>query len=72
MRLELFITVMWALILAIAVFLVVFVAAIDLFLPSSPGLLVSALQAAMAITVVVLLAYYLGRLKKAYLKSKLR
>lgn len=72
MRLELFIAIMWALVLAITVFLVIFVAAIDLFLPSSPGLLVSALQAAVAIAAVVLLAYYLGGLKKAYLKSKLR
>jgi hypothetical protein len=71
MRMELFIAIMWVTVLAIAAFLVIFVAAIDLLLPSSPRLAVSVLQATIAIAAVVFLAASLGRLKKAYLKSKL-
>lgn len=71
MRIELFIASMWVMVIVIAVFLVIFVAAIDLFLPSSPPLAVSVLQAAIAIAAIVSFAAALSKLKKAYLKSKM-
>lgn len=74
--LVLFIAGMWALVLAVAAFLVYIVAPIEIALPGSGGqgssrLAVSAVQAVAAIASVVLLAFAMSRLKRAYLKSKL-
>lgn len=75
--LVLFIAGMWALVLAVAAFLVYIVAPIEIALPGGVGgqgssrLAVSGVQAAAAIASVVLLAFAMSRLKRAYLKSKL-
>jgi hypothetical protein len=71
---------MWAMVLAVAAFLVYIVAPIDAVFGggSSSGaagpssrLAISAVQAAAAIASVILLAFAMSRLKRAYLKSKL-
>lgn len=70
MGLALFMAVMWAMVLAVAAFLVMVVGPIDALLNTS-RLVVSAVQAVVAIASVVALAFGLSRLKKAYLRSKL-
>jgi hypothetical protein len=64
---------MWAMILAAAAFLVIFVAPIDviLFDGQASRLTISALQAAIAITVVAILVLGLSRMKRVYMKRKL-
>ncbi len=71
--LALFMTGMWAMILAVAAFLVVFVAPIDaiLFDGHASRLTVSAVQAAIAIIVVIALVFALSKMKKIYLQRKL-
>jgi hypothetical protein len=70
----LFMTGMWAMILAVAAFLVVFVAPIDVYLFGNQGeqLTISAVQAAIAITVMIVLVLGLNRLKRIYLHRKLQ
>ena len=71
--LALFMTGMWAMILAVAAFLVVFVAPIDLYVFGGHGerLTISAVQAAIAIIVITVLVLGLDRLKRMYLHKKL-
>ena len=69
-----FITVMWIMILAIAVFLIIFVAPIDviLFRGSLDRLVTSIIQAFIAITVVIILVLGLNRMKTIYMRKKLQ
>lgn len=71
--LALFMVGMWAMILAVAAFLVVFVAPIDMTLFDGKGsrLSVSAVQAAIAIVVVVALVVGLSKMKRLYVHRKL-
>lgn len=71
--LAIFMVVMWVMILAVAAFLVMFVAPIDVILldGKANGLTVSALQATIAITVVATLVLGLSRMKQVYMKRKL-
>jgi hypothetical protein len=71
--LALFMTGMWAMILAVAAFLVVIVVPIEatLFGGSGDRLAVSAVQAAIAIVVVILLVFGLSRMKRVYVHRKL-
>ncbi len=72
--LALFVTGMWAMILAVAAFLVIFVAPIEVYLFGGQGerLTISAIQAAIAILIVIVLVLGLNRLKRAYLHKKLQ
>jgi hypothetical protein len=70
MGLSLFMAVIWAMVLAVAAFLVMVVGPIDALLNTS-RLAVSAVQAAVAVASVVALAFGLSRLKNAYLRRKL-
>jgi cellulose synthase/poly-beta-1,6-N-acetylglucosamine synthase-like glycosyltransferase len=74
--LALLMTGMWAMILAAAVFLVIFVAPLEtyiyLFGPRGGRLTISAVQAVIAILIVVVLALALNRLKGIYLRRKLQ
>jgi hypothetical protein len=74
MDLALFMTGMWAMILAVAAFLVIFVAPIELYLFGGHGerLAISAVQAAIAIIVVIVLVAGLSKLKRIYLQKKIR
>jgi cellulose synthase/poly-beta-1,6-N-acetylglucosamine synthase-like glycosyltransferase len=73
--LALLMTGMWAMILAAAAFLVIFVAPLEtyiyLFGPRGGRLTISAVQAVIAILIVVALALALNRLKGIYLRRKL-
>ena len=71
--LGIFLVVMWVMILAVAAFLVIFVAPIDVILldGKASGLTVSTLQATIAITVVAMLVLGLSRMKQVYMKRKL-
>ena len=72
--LALFMTGMWAMILAVAAFLVIFVAPIEIYLFGGHGerLTISAVQAAIAVLVVIVLVVGLSRLKRVYLHKKLQ
>jgi fumarate reductase subunit D len=72
--LALFMTGMWAMILAVAAFLVVFVAPMELYIFDGHGerLTISAVQAAIAIVVIIVLVLVLDRLKRTYLHKKLQ
>lgn len=72
--LALFMTGMWAMILAVAAFLVIFVAPIEIYLFGGQGerLTISAVQAAIAILTVIVLVLGLNRLKRIYLHRKLQ
>ena len=72
--LALFMTGMWAMILAAAAFLVVFVAPIESYVFGGHGerLTISAVQAAIAIVVIIVLVLALDRLKRIYLHKKLQ
>ncbi|HJU94559.1 MAG TPA: hypothetical protein VJ643_00875 [Nitrososphaera sp.] len=74
--LALFMTGIWAMILASAAFLVIFVAPLEtyiyLFGPRGGRLTISAVQAAIAILIVIVLALGLNRLKRIYLQKKLQ
>jgi hypothetical protein len=74
MSLALFVTGMWAMILAVAAFLVVFVAPIEIYLFGGQGerLTISVVQAAIAILIVIVLVLGLNRLKRIYLYKKLQ
>ena len=74
--LALIMTGMWVMILAAAAFLVIFVAPLEtyiyLFGPRGGRLTISAVQAAIAILIVIVLALGLNRLKRIYLQKKLQ
>jgi Na+/melibiose symporter-like transporter len=72
--LAVFVTGMWAMILAVAAFLVIFVAPIEVYLFGGQGerLAISAVQAAIAILIVIVLVLGLNRLKRVYLRKKLQ
>jgi hypothetical protein len=72
--LALFVTGMWAMILAVAAFLVIFVAPIEIYLFGGQGerLTISAIQAAIAILIVIVLVLGLNRLKRLYLRKMLQ
>jgi hypothetical protein len=71
--LALFMTGMWAMILAVAAFLVVLVAPIEttVFDGQASRLTVSGVQAAIAIVVVIALVFGLSRMKRLYMHKKL-
>ena len=68
--LALFMAGMWAMILAVAAFLLIFVAPLEAILPAG-RLVVSAVQAAIAIAAVVMLVLGLSRMKRIYMQRKL-
>ncbi len=72
--LALFMVGMWVMVLTVAAFLIVFVAPLDttLFHGKANRIIVSIVQAAIAIIVVILLVFGLSRMKKIYLQKKLR
>lgn len=74
MILALFMTGMWAMILAVAAFLVIFVAPIEIYLFGGHGerLSISAVQSAIAVLVVIVLVAGLSKLKRIYLHKKLQ
>ncbi|MDQ5876542.1 MAG: hypothetical protein M3288_06860 [Thermoproteota archaeon] len=74
MILALFMTGMWAMILAVAAFLVIFVAPIEIYLFGGRGerLAISAVQAAIAVLAVIVLVAGLSKLKRIYLHKKLQ
>lgn len=71
--LALFMTGMWVMILAVAAFLVVFVGPLEIYLFGGHGerLVISAVQAAIAILLIIILVVGLNNLKKIYLHKKL-
>ena len=71
--LALFMVGMWAMILAVAAFLMIFIAPLDitLFNGKASRVTVSLIQAAIAIIVVVVLVFGLSSMKKIYLQKKL-
>lgn len=71
--LALFMVAMWTMILAVAAFLVIFVAPLDMILLDGRAsrLIVSAVQAAIAIVVVIALVLGLSRMKRIYIHRKL-
>jgi hypothetical protein len=72
--LALFMGGMWAMILGVAAFLVAFVAPIDVIMFEGQGsrLTISAVQAAIAIIVVIALVLGLSRMKRIYMRKKLK
>ena len=74
MILALFMTGMWTMILAVAAFLVIFVAPIEIYLfgGQDERLAISAVQAAIAVLVVIVLVAGLSKLKRIYLHKKLQ
>ena len=68
--LALFMAGMWAMILAVAAFLVIVVAPLEAILPAG-RLVVSAVQAAIAIVAVAALVLGLSRMKRIYMHRKL-
>ncbi len=72
--LALFVAGMWTMVLAVAAFLVIFVAPIDAYLfdeQGDPGT-ISLVQAGIAIVAVIALVFGLSRMKRIYLEKKLR
>jgi hypothetical protein len=71
--LALFMTGMWAMILAVAAFLVVFVGPLEIYMFGGHGerLTISAVQAAIAILLIITLVVGLNKLKRLYLHKKL-
>ena len=69
-----FITVMWVMIFAITAFLLNFVAPIDfvLFRNGLDRLIVSLMQASIAIIIVIILVWGLNKMKEIYMQKKLQ
>lgn len=69
-----FITVMWVMILAITAFLLNIVAPIDfvLFRNGLDRLIVSLMQASIAIIIVMILVWGLNKMKEIYMQKKLQ
>ena len=72
MSLFLFIAGMWVMVLALAAFLIVAVAPIDHLFRGTQHLIASAIQAAIAVASVALLAFGMSRMKRLYLRRKLQ
>ncbi len=70
LSLSILMVVVWLMVLAVAAFLVAFVAPFDTLFPS-PRIETSAIQAVIAVLAVVALVFGLGMLKKLYLQRKL-
>ncbi|MGI0037763.1 MAG: hypothetical protein ACRD99_05345 [Nitrososphaera sp.] len=72
--LALFVSGMWVMVLAVAAFLVIFVAPIDVTLFGGQGnpASISLVQAAIAIVAVIVLVFGLSRMKRIYLQKKLK
>ena len=72
--LALFMTGMWAMVLAVAAFLVLVVAPLEdiLFAGHGDRIVVSIVQAAIAMVAVIALIFGLSRMKRVYLHKKLR
>ncbi len=72
--LALFVGGMWLMILAVAAFLVVFIAPIDTYIFGSQGdaTSVSIAQATIAFASVIALVFGLSRMKRIYLQKKLK
>lgn len=70
----LFISLVWAMVLAVCSFLIIFVAPIQFTFFGEPydRIIISLIQAFMAITVVILLVFALSKLKKSYIQWQLR
>jgi hypothetical protein len=70
----LFILLTWAMVLAVCVFLIVFVAPIHLVFFGDPydRLIISLIQAFMAIIAVVVLVFALSELKKLYIRRQIK
>jgi hypothetical protein len=70
----LFILLTWAMVLAVCVFLIVFVAPIHLVFFGDPydRLIISLIQAFMAIIAVVVLVFALSKLKKLYIRRQMK
>jgi len=73
LALALFISLVWAMVLAVCLFLIIFVAPIELTFLDEPydRLIISLIQAFMAITAVIVLVLALSKLKKLYLRRQL-
>jgi hypothetical protein len=71
--LGLFMAGIWIMILGVAAFLAIFVARIEIFIfhGEVSRLTVSAVQAAIAIVVVIALVFGLSRMKRIYMRKKL-
>jgi hypothetical protein len=69
-----FITLMWAMILGVSAFLIIFVAPIhfSLFGEKVDRLIISIVQASIAIVILVVLVLGFSKLKKTYVEKKLR
>jgi hypothetical protein len=70
----LFILLTWAMVLAVCVFLIVFVAPIHLVFFGDPydRMIISLIQAFMAIIAVVVLVFALSKLKKLYIRRQIK
>jgi hypothetical protein len=70
----LFILLTWAMVLAVCVFLIVFVAPIHLVFFGDPydRLIISLIQAFIAIIALVLLVFALSKLKKLYIRRQIK
>ena len=68
-----FIIVMWVMILAITAFLINFVAPIDfvLFRNELDSLIISLMQASIAIIIIIILVWGLNKMKEIYMQKKL-
>ena len=69
-----FITVMWVMILGITAFLINFVAPIDfvLFRNGLDRLIISLMQASIAIIIIIILVWGLNKMKEIYIQKKLQ
>lgn len=69
-----FITVMWVMILGITAFLINFVAPIDLILFRNglDRLIISLMQASIAIIIIIILVWGLNKMKEIYIQKKLQ
>ena len=69
-----FMTVMWVMILGITAFLINFVAPIDLILfrNGSDRLIISLMQASIAIIIIIILIWGLNKMKEIYIQKKLQ
>ena len=69
-----FMTVMWVMILGITAFLINFVAPIDLILFRNglDRLIISLMQASIAIIIIIILIWGLNKMKEIYIQKKLQ
>ena len=74
LSLMLFVLITWAMVLTVCVFLIVFVAPIHLVFLGDPydRLIISLIQAFMAIIAVVVFVFALSKLKKLYVQRQIK